>query len=160
MIVFGNHTTIPYNTKEPWYIINLSSPLEGVQRINIMPPYYLKFNINDTNNFDIQYLDYIFSNDTIFYEFMDKLIIPIYLGWNVYVINSNSDEIFDYISESIQKILQQRYGLLVNNVSEYEDYDYIEETSFSLQGVYNLQIDKERYSMLYAENNKIQVDED
>ena len=70
-----------------------------------------------------------------------------------YIIIERND-IFDNMVESIIKIIQQRYGYNSAIINDPEDIYYLnQDESFSLAGLPNLDMDKERYSMLYAAQN-------
>lgn len=155
MIVFGNLDCIPSNTKGNFVIYNLLSidSRAGVyQPIDILPS-ATQFNYTYDKDFDLRYLEFIFSDDYYFYEFFSKIIYNVYLGYNVYIIIERND-IFDNMVESIIKIIQQRYGYNSAIINDPEDIYYLnQDESFSLAGLPNLDMDKERYSMLYAAQN-------
>ena len=150
-LVFGDHTCL-YNldkSKDNWVILNFNSYLEGYDRVNLIVPTHNDIiNPMENKNFDIQYVNYILNNDYAFMEFM-KIIMPLYMGANVFVLISKND-IFEYISESLQKFIQTRYGLIPSVINEPGDLEYVEDTSFNIFGVANLDIDKERYTLLYV----------
>lgn len=152
MIIFGEYDKlIP---RENLLVYNLTSYIEGFERIDILPPFDIPY---IDRNFDICYFNYIFNNDNIFTEFM-KIIMALYYGFDVYILVSKDEgQMYDSISESIQKIIQQRYGILSNEINDIEDWDYLEESEFTIQGLYNLDCDKQRYSLLtFDPNQKIQ----
>ena len=156
MIVFGNINCIPDNTKGNFVIYNLlsiSSIIRGVYPdIDILPS-AAQFNYTNDKDFDMRYLEFIFSDDYYFYEFFGKIIYNAYIGYDVYIIVDNND-VFDATVESIIKIIQQRYGYNPAVVNEPEDLLYLnQEESFSLAGLPALDYDKERYSLLYTLQN-------
>lgn len=137
-------------------ILNLSSLKEGFQRVAIMPPSSLNF--LDDINFDMGYLEYIFNNDMIFLEFM-KIIIPLYIGMNVCVLVSMDDNM-DRITESLLKIIQQRYGYNSFIINDPEDTlcidtEIMTEEGFSVLGMSTLDQDRERYEYI---TTKIQLE--
>ena len=148
MIIMGNYKCIPNpDIIDIDYIniLNLSSPINGFGRLNLMPPIELKFTFDNT--FDRMYYDYVIQNDSAFIEFMSKLIFPTYNGKNVYII-VNEGEGYDYINESIMKMIQARYGIVVNYVNEIEDYETLKDdytVSFNYYGIMNFIPDSERY---------------
>lgn len=128
-------------TKEDVYVVNFSSPCEGFPQLDILPR--VRFNLDDSQEFDVAFANYIFSDDYRFKQFF-SMIFPLYAGENVYILTSKT-EFYDMLNESLMKIIQQRYGYIFNEVNNEDDIDYLKSGSFSIQGLYNLDIDKERY---------------
>lgn len=136
-------------------VFNLSNAIEkGVRLKKLTPPVY----VEDGLGFDIFYANYIMSNDDVFVEFMN-IIYKLYEGDIVYVLIDHS-EYRDILTESLIKFIQQRYGLLIYMVNETEDWVYVKESEFSIQGLFNLDIDKERFTLLVADYEAIQKDLD
>lgn len=134
------------------YIFNLTSSKEGLYRINLIPPFGDQLYSKD---FDMLYANYLLQNDNAFLELMEKIVYPLYNGKSVYITVSSCLDEFDYISESLQKFIQARYGIVSNNINDIEDLNYLQESNFSIDGLYNLDIDKERFSvMCYNLNNQ------
>lgn len=128
-------------------VYNLSSYVEGVERINILPNFQMDYS---NKQFDMAYAEYLMKENHIFMELM-KIVMNMYFGLDVVIlITRDQGGLFDCITESLEKFLQQRYGIVSNNIGEIDDWNYIQDTDFSLQGLYNLDIDKERYSRLYV----------
>lgn len=135
------------------YLFNLSGFMDKTTQLKLIPDASVVTAYNELQ-FDQQYASYILNNDAIFYEFFSKVINPIYMGRDVFIVVQRS-EFFDAITESLLKLIQQRYGYnniaIVNTV---EDIDYIpRDNIFTTAGIYNLDIDKERYSAIYAYRN-------
>lgn len=154
-LVFGDYNCLDsqvIDNIENFVVLNLNSFIEGYERLNLLPPFGLEYG---DKNFDIMYANYIIQNDAPFMELM-KIIMPLYYGRDVFIL-STSGSIYDFISESLQKFIQQRYSLISYTVNELSDWEYVEDTMFNIHGVYNLDIDKERFSYIYASNNKIEV---
>lgn len=146
MLVFGDHNSLVNDGT--FTIFNLSSLIEGFEVISIIPPFIKQF--NDDKQFDMMYAEYLISNENVFYEMM-KIIMSIYLGRDVYIlVTKDENSIFDIVTESLQKFLQQRYGLISNNINCIEDLEYIRDDSgFSLNGTFNLDQDKARFTYMY-----------
>jgi hypothetical protein len=70
------------------------------------------------------------------------------------------NELFDIFTESIQKFILERYGYTNYLVNEPFDFLSINELNdkFTVAGIYNLDLDKERYAYRYARTHKIRVD--
>lgn len=131
-----------------WMILNLNSFIEGFERLNILPPFGLEYG---DKNFDIMYANYIIQNDVPFIELM-KIIMTVYSGKNVIILSSKGN-IYEFVAESLQKFIQQRYSLVSYIVNDLDDWQYVEDTMFDINGVYNLDIDKERFTYLYTQMN-------
>lgn len=138
-------------------ILNLSSLNEAFPRVALMPPPDLHF-MND-EVFDQNYFNYIFNNDLVFLELM-KIIIPLYYGQNICLLVTQN-EIFDKITESLLKLIQQRYGYNGIIINEAEDLLMLdtpvyEDGEFSLGGLAMLGLDKERYTYI---TTSMQIDQ-
>lgn len=164
MLIFGTHenTLYLYNNIDMGHasILNLSSLNERFPRVAIMPP--PNTILSDEYSFDKVYFDYIMNNDYIFLEFM-KIIMPLYYGYDVYIEVTQGGN-FDYITESLIRIIQQRYGYNSYIVNDPEDIlmigtEVVPEGEFSIQGLAMLDADKERYSYMTTkidiDNNKV-----
>lgn len=147
MLLVGELEYIP---DIPLHILNLSSYKEGIEKLNLLPPTNGTLPFKDEKEFDIAYANYIMSNDFTFMELM-KIIIPIYEGKDVYIVVSRSPY-FDMITESLTKFIQVRYSIISQYVYDFNDLEFIDmDLSFAnIQGLYNLDVDKERFSRLIA----------
>lgn len=148
MLFIGDYMCIPHD--EPMIILNLTGLVEGYQRVNLVPQTSYQLDFTDDNNFDIQYYQYIFSNQQPFMELM-KIIMPIYEGNDVFLLVSRGIDSFDKFTESLIKIIEARYGytgvMLLNDPSDYPDIferaKIVEE--FSISGLNCLDQDKNNY---------------
>lgn len=156
MLIFGNSNNVIYLNgnidMNHIVILNLSSMNEKFPGVALMPP--PNTILSDNDSFDKVYFEYIMCNDNVFLEFM-KIIMPLYYGYDVYIEVTQGGN-FDYITESLIKIIQQRYGYNSYIVNEPEDIlmigtEIIPEGEFSIQGLSMLDIDKERYSYIMTE---------
>lgn len=147
MLLVGELEYIP---DIPLHILNLSSYKEGIEKLNLLPPTNGTLPFKDEKEFDIAYANYIMANDFTFMELM-KIIIPIYEGKDVYIVVSRSPY-FDMITESLTKFIQVRYSIISQYVYDFNDLEFIDmDLSFAnIQGLYNLDVDKERFSRLIA----------
>lgn len=128
-------------------VYNFTSLLEGVTRLfNLVPPFNMDY---DALNFDITYANYILNNDVVFCDLM-RIMTDIYNDYNVIILVGNEDE---FVSESLQKFIQSRYGVISYNIEEYNDIPVLDKTEFDINGVFNIDNDMERYSVLLLRNN-------
>lgn len=152
MLVMCDHNCI--NRQKPmgdtFVILNISCLLEGFPRVNILPPFEMD---RYSRDFDILYAQYLLNNENVFYEFM-QIIMSIYYGFDT-ILLVDRGELYECVNESLIKFIQQRYGLICNNINVLEDWLYVEECEFSLQGLYNLDQDKERFTTIHAKYNEI-----
>ena len=150
MIAFADHTCINQEVMSymSFKIYNMSSLLElGIRVNNLYPPLYksdgLMMDIYDERMFDQWYADYLMSNNAAFIDMM-SIVYDLYNGINVLILIGKNDY-KDIITESFAKFIQQRYGYNSNMLNDSDDWYYMKESSFTIQGIYNLDIDKERF---------------
>lgn len=147
MLFYGNGNYIPENCK----VFNLNSMKEGFPRFNyLLPPHSLGHYVD--RDFDIAYFNYIFQNNNVFIEFFG-IVYEMYINNDMFIIVDENMDWAENIAESLFKAIQQRYGYNSYRVNSEEDYLWIKNSSsypqFNPQwGIYNLDIDKERYSIL------------
>lgn len=154
MLYVGDHTTLVDNGGNPYVnnilVYNLSSPLEGFERLDIIPS-HLMYTEETSREFDIAYAQYILQFRLI--ELM-KIIFPLYDCMDVYLLVYKDNAYFDIVTESILKFIQNRYGILPVVINEATDYNDVVRTqyntSFSLNGMYNFDIDREIYCKFKA----------
>lgn len=153
MIIFGNIKCLRYVEfalgDKKVFKFNLSSTLEEGDRLfKLIPPFTVN-EYNDEKEFDINYANYILNNDAAFVDMM-KIVYLQYEHNNdaVMYVLVDFDDIRDTITESLIKLIQQRYGINSSIVKEYEDFDTLEDSDFDINGIFNLDQDKERYVLL------------
>ena len=142
-ILFRN----PMNNNEP-KIFNISSYLEGYPRLDSLnpplkslSPYNIDF--RDQENFGRLYTQYLLTNPQGFMALMD-IVYALYEGEDVLLLVGH-DDYRDTLTEALAKVIQQRYGYNANIIHDPEDIECLVEGSFSIQGLYNLDQDKEIY---------------
>lgn len=159
MIFIGDHNCIPQHT--PVVVYNISSYLEGYQRLFLLPDNNITF--EDEFEFDIKYANYILTNQKSYISLI-HLMIDVYDNKDVYLLVTRDNGYFDYLTESIIKLIQVRYGYPVCLINDKEDYKYINiDPNFytmSLQGLYNFDIDKEFYFRKMAESEGVPIPND
>lgn len=141
-------------------VFNLNSFVEGFERVRILPN-----NVEGMFNYtgdqliaDQILMNSIISNDDIFFEFFSKIMYPFYCGLKVILLITN-EEPYSFYTESIMKIIQGRYGynaILINEASDFSSEDL--DDSMSLNGIYNFDQDKLRYSAMSAAKYGIPTD--
>lgn len=151
MLMYGDVFNLP-----PIDIVyNLTSMREGFNKLNLLiPPLELgRFTGKD---FDIAYADYIMNNDVVFMQFFD-IIWHLYLGHDVYILISK-DDWAENLTESLMKLIQQRYGINGIEINSEEDLFYYSNkgivSDFVPSLLPNLDIDKDRFAMI-IESNKV-----
>lgn len=138
MLYYGN----AQNIQDQCVVFNFTSYIEGYRRLNLVPPNSL--GASNEYQFDQLYMDYIFSNDSLFAELF-TIINCLYIGASVYIIISE-DPWSETLIESILKMIQQRYGYGSTKVNCFEDVIFSEPGSFNTEyGLLNLDADMERY---------------
>lgn len=105
-----------------------------------------------TAEFDMAYHASIFNNPNSFYQFMN-LIIPVYMYPDLLVqILINKSPYRDIITESLIKLIQQRYGYNSFIINEIDDILYTDEPDFSISGLVALDNDIEQYRNMFPES--------
>jgi hypothetical protein len=96
-------------------------------------------------SFDIEYHNYIINNQNPFMEFM-SIIIPAYTSPDTLVqVMIRASNFRDVITESLLKLIQQRYGYNACIVNELDDFIYTIESDFSIPGLFALDQDLQRW---------------
>ncbi len=147
MLIVGDFSSIPYY-RENMCVLNLSSLFQGFERVSLAPS--VQPMLNDEKNFDLAYANYIFSNDDKFMEFM-KIMMNLYMNIDVYLLVSRGEDTYDIVTESLCKLIQQRYGYnyqMINTVDDINEYD---QSGFSTSGIQIMDQDKERFVQLAAQ---------
>lgn len=164
MLMYGNASNIIPTGN----VYNITSLREGLPKLSwLIPPNAIgKLSGID---FDIAYMNYIFSNDVIFKEFFD-IIYSIYIGTDVYLVISDTDDWAENLIESLIKLIQQRYNVIAYKINCFDDYVYFANSSnkhqdFSEFGIYNFDQDRDRYTMFIesvriANGGKIYYDDE
>lgn len=152
MLMYGNSN----NIITTGIVFNLTSMKEGFDRLSRLIPPNTIGRFTD-REFDIVYANYIMSNDFVFKEFFD-IIYPLYTGLDVYIIISD-DDWSENLTESLLKLIQQRYGYNGGKINCIDDYYFmVNSKNYSdfdrSYGLANLDIDKERYTYI-VENARI-----
>lgn len=149
MLVVGDVRCLP-DSLDKFVILNLSSLAEGFQRVHLVPSVSASY--NDDKQFDIDYANYIFSNDYAFMEFM-KIMFPLYMGQDVFLLVSRNENTHDIITESLCKLIQQRYGYNYQLINTKDDIDYYDDSNFNIYGIQTFDQDKERMTYLAVQQN-------
>lgn len=143
MLLYGNKDNIQIDCE----VYNFCGLVEGFRDANLMPPNSL--GAISEYEFDIRYMHYILDNDYVFMNFM-SIIMDLYYGKNVYLIISDiNNDWCSMITESLLKLIQQRYGIVAAEINSFEDIFSVKDSTFNpYYGLANLDMDKERYTYL------------
>ena len=148
MLMYGDaHAADMIADNSDTMVYNITSLNERYRnaRLDLLPPNSL--GANSEYDYDIKYMEWVFSNDAIFVNFM-KIILDIYNGLNVFLIITHEDW-SDMMVESLLKLIQQRYGINSVNITTYEDIRYAEDSGFDpTYGLINLDQDLSRYQYI------------
>lgn len=154
MLYYGSSYCLQFLASDT-IVYNLTSFREGLNRLNLLPPLDKRLFVDDGREFDILYAQWIFNNDAQFYDFF-QIVYNLYLGKDVYLVMDESDW-SENIVESILKLIQQRYGYNGTLITDMETYVYAQNNVMSsfdpTYGIYNLDQDKDRFSILLARIN-------
>lgn len=157
MLIIGSYEAIPVTEiqEQNGVILNLSSLIEGFEKVHLAPS--VQPELNDEKNFDIAYAEYIFSNDDPFMEIM-KIMYPLYEGNDVYLLVSRGEDTYDIVTESLCKLIQQRYGYNYQIINYMCDLNRYDDSGFSATGIQIFDKDKERYVKIMQERGLIHID--
>lgn len=156
MPMFNQSTNSFCLNNKPNMVFNLSSLSNmGIRLEYLMPPYDILTSIRADREFDISYAQYIMTNDAVFVD-MFRLIYTNYLGFNVFVL-VGGDEPRQLITESLMKFINQRYTFVPKYFAVIDDIpDYYEEDDIYVDGIYNMDNDKERYTYLITSAEELE----
>lgn len=150
MIVLGPVNCIQYLGGD-FVIFNYSSPIEGLDKLNLMPP---MFDWSSELDFDIWYANWLLADPIAFRDLM-RLMYVIYNGMNVFLCASIIDAL-EPVNESFVKFIQQRYGINCFVINDPTDLECVHDygAGFTIEGIANFDIDKERASLIAMENSE------
>lgn len=144
-------------------LYNLSSAINrGIRLSSLIPPVAVdnvmtNIDFGDEKTFDMMYAQYLMNH-----AFVDmfSIVNNLYNGGSSLIIVGNT-EYKIMITESLIKFLQQRYGLSpIRVINEVEDwYSYNDESDFNLTGIFNLDVDKEKFVMETTDFSKLNIEE-
>lgn len=146
MLILGDPRLAP-TWRDNLVIFNFTSMVEGIDKLNIIPP---PIERTDDYTHDMYYANWLI-NDPNGFDSLIRLMYLLYLGYDVYLCTSD----FYYtenINESLLKFIQARYGYIGNVIHTMEDLDFVKEGEFSLGGLANLDMDKDRYTKMAISN--------
>lgn len=163
MIIFGSPNVIlpiinRYNNYYDFTIFNLSSNIvdNSIKRLNIQYMQGIDFSQKDT---DIIYANNIIQNDMYFVEFM-QIIIALKGGRNVAILVYREEDLFDPFTETLAKLIQQRYGYNYQILNCVEDFNEWDDSNFDINGIFMADRDTDRYISIISQiNPKVFTDE-
>lgn len=132
---------------------NMSTMYEGIETVfNLVPTYSVLQNpsLHDYNGmaFDAFYCKHVIEDNAAFNDLM-KIMIPANLNPDCLIhILIKQSEFRDVVTETLIKLIQQRYGYNCYIVNEIEDFIYAEESDFSIPGLFAFEQDRGRWLMM------------
>ena len=127
-------------------IYNLNANTTQFNMIRLMPPQGMN---TASLEFDQYYINLILSDNNYFIQFMN-IIIPLRDGKDVYILAYNEDTVFNPITETLMKFIQQRYGYDYQEVHYMEDINMMDLSSFTTPGIIQFDEDFNRYEQLMS----------
>ena len=126
-------------------VYNYLTTMEGLQKLNLLPPPIDQ----DTSgfDFDMYYANWLMNDPSAFRDLM-LVMYDFYSGYDVYL--AANLQLVGNIAESFVKFIQQRYGVNCYMINAPEDLLYAIDTGagFSMEGIGNFDLDKERLSTI------------
>lgn len=157
--LFNNETNSFDLNNKPNIVYNLSSTsMMGIKVGAIVPP-YTSVDVYDDKTFDIQYANYLLNDNNAFITYM-QMIYNHYLGYNIFIIVGTAGY-RERITASFMKFIQQRYAIIPRYIQSFEDIpDYYEEDMIYVDGIFNMDNDKERYIYLTSSLEQLKEEMD
>lgn len=141
MIVFGRYNNIPEN----FIPVNFTGMNETVQKISTIG--LENIDISDPE-FDKAFAQIMLNNDDNFISLFN-IVQLLYSGVNIFICISIGN-VLDCLNESLAKLIQQRYGYNYQMINEINDIDWYDDANFSIPGLYNFDLDRDRYIHIYT----------
>jgi hypothetical protein len=125
-------------------VYNFMSTMEGLEKIELLPPPVQQ---TDDFNYDLYYANWL-MNDPVGFRNLMKIIYEEYSGISIFL--AVNMDLIGNIAESFMKFIQQRYGINCYIINDQYDLMYAMDsgTSFSMEGLANLDMDKEKIAIL------------
>lgn len=125
---------------------NLSSLYDNIPTLNLLtavgriPDEIIEGDCS-TPEFDMSYSNYVINNKEAFNQLM-SIIYPVYQDPQTLVqILITQSKFRDALTETLAKLIQQRYGYNTHFIYNVEDMIYIEEPDFSIPGLFRMDQD-------------------
>lgn len=144
MLIMGPSQCAPVGM-DNFKVYNFTSLSEYVIGLNLIPPIVSR---GEGFVYDVYYANWLMSDPNAFRNLI-TILYDIYSGYDVYLCIA-SMEIMGDINESFAKFVQQRYGLNCSIINCKDDLEYVSECQFSIEGIANFDIDKERAASAVA----------
>lgn len=132
-------------------VYNVSSNYvnSSIPQLNLMQLQGLDYTRSDI---DQQFYNLVMNNDAYFCDLM-KIVFPLYQGKDVALLVYRDDDCFDPFTETIGKLIQQRYGYNYQLLNKTDDWQPFDISSFNINGAFYLDQDIKRYIDIVAKNN-------
>lgn len=154
VLTYNSISTILPNYK----VYNISSmAMNNYHKLNIYPSQEMIYAVSHalaTQNSCIYDLDQLYanmlmSNDSTFIDLM-QIMKDLYYGYNVVLLVYREEQVFDSLTESLCKFIQQRYGYNYQLINNPDDLNLNDNSAFSVAGISNFDLDNMRYLGLVA----------
>lgn len=153
IIVGAPNVILPVVHQNPgtFVVYNLSSNLfdDKIEKLNLQYMPEMDYTQKDA---DIAFANTIFSVDAYFCELM-KIILPLRDGLNVALLVYREEDFFDASTESLLKLIQQRYGYNYQLLNDVDDFNPWDQSNFDINGTFNLDQDSKRYLNILSNIN-------
>ncbi len=141
----GVRQVIKYNLSH--YYAEMPTLNMLIPSIQSIPEDILNGDCSDAS-FDQSYHNFIFTNDQAFIQFMN-IIVPAFTNPDCLVqVTVTDNDYANAITESLIKLIQQRYGYNAYIINDVDDFMYAEESDFSIPGLFVIDQDLMRFRMM------------
>lgn len=130
-------------------IFNMNANVSTFVPVYLMPPQGM---IYTSLEFDNEYINLILTNDHYFLQLM-RIMIPLRDGHDVYILAYNEETVFNPITETLMKLIQQRYGYNYQEIHSVDDLNIFDCSGFTTPGIIQFDEDFKRYEECIKRNN-------
>jgi hypothetical protein len=160
MIIFGNNNIVPHLllNGERYFVLNFFNPTNlGTRLDRLWPPNIILQTCElESIAFCNAYTSYLLQNNEAFQDFMEIMMAMYYSdSQDVFVLTDLDSAPVVAMCETIIKLIQQRYGYNCYVANSPEDVINIPESEMSEMGSIIFMQDKERYSYLSVDADKL-----
>ena len=160
IIVGAPNVILPVVHQNPgnFVVYNISSNLidDSIEQLHLQ---YMQGMDYTQKESDMVFANMVLNTDAYFCELM-RILLPLRDGLDVALLVYREEEFFDASTESLMKLIQQRYGYNYQILNTIDDFNQWDQSNFDINGTFNLDQDSERYlNIISSVNPKMFINE-
>ena len=148
LIVTDSLSKVPLDMIKDFSIYNISSMNmnPSIPKLDIYPVRMVIYDaaIENKNGREYQldqvYAQMLMSDNAKFIQLM-QVVRDLYFGKNVILLVYREEQVFDGLTESLCKFIQQRYGYNYQMINDITDFNACDNSTFSVAGIMNFDVD-------------------